>query len=40
MRDCYGKRLEAWDKCETCPWIKRCSEATLLNEFDNIYVTG
>lgn len=29
MKECYGKRLEAWDKCETCDEIVACSIVSL-----------
>lgn len=25
MKDCYGKRLEAYDECEECEEIEQCS---------------
>ena len=33
MNECYGKRLEAWDKCEVCDDIMACSIMTLETEF-------
>lgn len=29
MKECYGKRLESYDKCETCDEIEQCSIMTL-----------
>ena len=32
-KDCYGKRLEAYDKCEQCDIILHCSIITLEKQF-------
>lgn len=29
LPECYGKRFEAYDKCEECPEIIACSIITL-----------
>lgn len=35
MKDCYGKRTETKDECETCDIIKECSIMTLENIFED-----
>jgi len=34
-KKCYGQRLKAWDKCETCLDIEFCSILTLENVYSN-----
>lgn len=33
VQQCYGKRREAWNKCEECVDIVACSIITLEAEF-------
>ena len=31
--ECYGKRMEAGDKCEKCKFLVECSKKTLKDRF-------
>ena len=35
IKECYGKRLENWDKCNKCDEIEECSVMTLEIIFGN-----
>jgi len=38
MKECHGKRLEAYDKCEKCDDIISCSIITLENKFQGVNI--
>lgn len=37
---CYGKRLESYEKCKTCPLIVSCSKKTLETMYPGANVIG
>lgn len=38
LPNCFGDREQAWDKCETCDYIIKCSKITLTREFNGVNI--
>lgn len=34
-QNCFGFRMKAYDKCETCDDVTKCSNLTLRLQFEN-----